>query len=130
MNYYFFSRQELLQKVKEKLRNVVVKKKLLNIILKITMFWKKMQKINIETCSNPQEPRLWSQWWVFDTLTMYHSQLTNIIRTRFSPIKPCLMSPLTQTYNHPATATNLRPHMLQKAKKVLNHSMEKLDKDM
>ena len=55
MSYYWFDRQELLEKAKEKYQNGGGKEKLLGIILLIKMFQKKKQKIGIETCEKKKE---------------------------------------------------------------------------
>ena len=55
MSYYQFNRQELLQKAKDRYHNVETKRELLSIILKIRKFYKKMQKINTETCQKKKK---------------------------------------------------------------------------
>ena len=55
MSYYQFNRQELLQKAKDRYHNVETKRELVNIILKIRKFYKKMQKINTETCQKKKK---------------------------------------------------------------------------
>ena len=64
MTYYQFNRQELLQKAKDRYHNVETKRELVNIILKIRKFYKKMQKNKYRNLSEEKKrskKRIWEK---------------------------------------------------------------------